>query len=536
MKLTGSPHSSTINPPRQILVAVLFGLAYVGLDWISYIDAFHHHNISPWSPAPALGILYLLNRGPGGSVTLYLALMAGDLLVRGLLDVAAELLFLNLILTLCYVGMAELLRRYTADGGMFVDLRSLTKWIAIVIIGSLVNSAIFVSGLMIFHLIPFHEWTTAIVRFWIGDGVGIVVCAPLFWWLLDPRRRKLFVGTLFQWETLGYVSLAVVMLYLALGPIPSANFRYLYILFLPLGWAASRQGLIGAIFCASLLQAGMLVGGWLWGLAGGSVFEIQMRALLLAGVGFLIGVAVDEQKRAVLELRKSLRLAAAGEMAAALAHELNQPLTALSAYGSAIEHLLRRDGGSDQLRDAVRRMLGEASRAAEVVRRLRDFFRTGTTHLELVSLDDLMNAALNNFVEKAPALGIEMTVNPLPDVSLQVDRLQIEVVLRNLLSNAFEALPSVDDGIRQVSVTTAMHSSEQLSITVEDSGAGVSVSMSDDAFEPFVSTKSNGLGLGLAISRAIAEAHGGRLVAQAVGHGSFTLFLPIYRIKDEPVE
>jgi two-component system sensor kinase FixL len=521
---------------RHIFLAVLFGLAYVSLDWISYIDAFQHFNISAWSPAPALGILFLLGRGPGGPVTLYLALVAADLLVRGQMNVAPAMLILNLILTMCYVGMTELLRRYAGDGGMFVELRSLTKWIAIVIIGSLVNGVIFVSGMVTLHLMPFDEWMKAIIQFWIGNAVGIVVGAPLFWWLLDQRRRKLLVSALFQWETLGYVSLAVVMLYLALGPIPSANFRYLYILFLPLGWAASRQGLIGAVLCASLLQAGMLLTGWLWGVAGGSIVEIQMRALLLAGVGFLIGVAVDEQKRAVLELRQSLRLAAAGEMAAALAHELNQPLTALSAYGAAIEHLLRRDGGSDQLRDVVRRMLGEASRAAEVVRRLRDFFRTGTTHLELVVLEDLFETALKNFVEKAPSLGIEMTVDPPPDVVLQVDRLQIEVVLRNLLANAFEALPAVADGIRQVSVTAAVHSADQLSISVKDSGGGVSVDMSDGAFEPFVSTKSNGLGLGLAISRAIAEAHDGKLVAEAAGHGSFTLFLPIHGTKDAPGE
>lgn len=517
---------------QRILFAVLFGCAFIGLDWLSNVGSFHRFSVSPWSPAPALGILYLLNRGPGGPLALFFALSTGDLLLRGQISFAAEVLFLNVVLTLCYASMAELLRRYTAEGGMFVDLRSMTKWLAIVITGSLFNSVVFVSGLVFFHLVPPDTWINAITRFWIGDSVGIVVITPLFWWLLDHHRRKQFVRTIVQWETLGYVGLAIAMLYLALGPTPSANFRYLYILFLPLGWAASRQGLIGAVFCAALLHTGMLLAGWMWGVAGGSILEIQMRAMLLAGVGFLIGVAVDEQKRATLELQQSLRLAAAGEMAAALAHELNQPLTALSAYGSAIEHLLRRDGGSDQLRDAVRRMLGESRRAAEVVRRLRDFFRTGTTQLELIALDDLLESALKTFAEKAPSLDIELTVHPVPDVSLQVDRLQIEVVLRNLMSNAFEAIPPMPKGSRKVSVTASVQSADQLTISVEDTGDGISVAMTEGVFEPFVSTKSNGLGLGLAISRSIAEAHGGKLVAEAAGHGRFTLSLPIHRTKD----
>ena len=147
MKLTGQAPSPTVDllqgndagagyTPRNMLVAVLFFVAYVGLDWVSNIDAFHHFHISPWSPAPALGFLYLLGRGPGGPFVLYLALAAGDFLVRGLFAHVAEILFLNLTLTLCYLCMTELLRRYTADGGMFVDVSSLTKWIAIVTVGS----------------------------------------------------------------------------------------------------------------------------------------------------------------------------------------------------------------------------------------------------------------------------------------------------------------------------------------------------------------------------------------------------------------
>ena len=512
--------------------AVAFCAAYVALDWASYIDALHNLNITPWNPAPALGLLYLMRGGAGGAATLIVALLASDLVVRDLSASIPQILLLDALLALGYVAIAHQLKRRVTESGMFTDRASLVNWMAVLIVGSLANSLLFVSGLVGLDLVPAGEWGNGVLRFWVGDGVGIFVTFPLLWWLQDARQRVLFVATMVRWETLGYVALAVLMLYLAFVPNVSGQLRYLYILFLPLVWAASRQGLIGAIFCASLLQLGMIVAGWLWEEQGATIFELQMRALLFAGVGFLIGIAVDEQRRAVQELRHTLRLAAAGEMAAALAHELNQPLTALSAYGSGIEQILQRDGGSDQLRDVVRRMVGEAGRAAEVVRRLRDFFRTGSTRLEHLPLAELVENAAKPFVDKAPSLAVKLTVAAVPKVQLHVDRLQIEVVLRNLLSNAFDAVAPLPVEKRQVSVTAELKGVDQLGIRVEDSGSGLAAPMSDAVFEPFVSTKSSGLGLGLAISRAIAEAHGGSLVAASADHGCFILLLPIDPPKD----
>jgi C4-dicarboxylate-specific signal transduction histidine kinase len=305
------------------------------------------------------------------------------------------------------------------------------------------------------------------------------------------------------------------------------HFRYFYVLFLPVVWAASRQGLAGAVFCVTIVQLGMMFAGQSYQAAEISLLELQMRAFLLALVGFLIGVAVDEQRRAVADLRQSLRLAAAGEMAGALAHELNQPLTALSAYGSACEQLLARGGDQSQLRDVIRRMVGEAGRAAEVVRRLRDFFRTGATKLDAVALADLVEAAVAPFRAKAAAAAIEFEIVAIPVATVNADRLQIEVVLRNLLSNAFEAVTGGAEPSRKVMLGAAVVPGGRVVVEVADTGPGLTASRTEQVFEPFASTKSSGLGLGLAISRAIAEAHGGSLVADAGNHGCFRLTLPV---------
>jgi signal transduction histidine kinase len=504
----------------------IFVALYVLLDWASFILPLKHLNVTPWNPAPALGLLFMIRRGHIAALALFTAIVASDIFIRNIPGNLEITLLLGTTLTAGYAAMAWTLKRYFPDGGLFGDRAGLLRWSAIVIFGSFINSLLFISTLLATGLLPKSDWGNAVMRFWVGDGVGIFVAMPLLWWLQDEPRRLLFRTILLRWETLAYSALTLLSLWIAFVPGAEANFRYFYVLFLPVVWAASRQGLAGAVFCVSTLQLGLLVAGLLQHSEEISLFELQMRAFLLALVGFLIGMAVDEQRRAAAELRLSLRLAAAGEMAGALAHELNQPLTALSAYGSASKQLLERGANADQLRDVIQRMIDEAGRAADVVRRLRDFFRTGATRLEQISLPDLVDAATAPFSAKAREAGIDFWVADVPPVVINADRLQLEVVLRNLLANAFEAVADLR-GARAKVVLSAADQGGCLVIEVADSGPGVPTALAEQIFEPFASTKSSGLGLGLAISRAIAEAHGGSLTAEIGKRGCFRLTLPL---------
>jgi C4-dicarboxylate-specific signal transduction histidine kinase len=237
---------------------------------------------------------------------------------------------------------------------------------------------------------------------------------------------------------------------------------------------------------------------------------------------------VDERERAAEGLRQSLRLAAAGEMAGAIAHEVNQPLTALSNYGESALMLIERQGAADPaLSDIVRKMLQESWRAAEVVRRLRDFFRSGTTRLAPLSTEELL-ATVRRIGQQV--LGEEARIlttrheDELP--ALYVDPLQIEVVIRNLIANARDAIRNGDERTQRIDVRVRRHDTDNLCVVFTDSGPGLSTEMRERVFEPFVSGKPTGMGLGLAISRAIAEAHGGSLEARAGAHGEFHLVLP----------
>lgn len=506
---------------------VAFSAAYILLDWVTYIRPLQHLNVTPWNPSPALALLFLIRQGRAALPYVYGALVIGDILVRDIPGGLAMPLGVGLQLTIGYAAIAWLLQRSMPEKGMFCDRRSLLSWSLIVIGGTLLNSVAFVITLWAGDLLSTENWGDALRRFWIGDCVGIFVTLPLFWALQDSLRRKALRTAIFRWETIGYLVLTLITLWIAFVPGAQAQFRYFYVLFLPIVWAASRQGLAGAIFCVPVVQIGMMLAGLLHSPTEISLLELQMRAFLLAIVGFLIGVAVDEQRRASAELRQSLRLAAAGEMAGALAHELNQPLSALTAYSSACLQLIERKATREQLRDVATRINSEAARAAEVLRRLRDFFRTGATKLGVVSLAEIIDAVIGPFRTKAGAKGLEFEIGSIPPVSINVDRLQVELVLRNLLANAFEATAEGRIKPPQVALTSFVEPGGGIVIEVADNGPGVAPEMADQLFEPFASSKSNGLGLGLAISRAIAEAHGGSLTAIFGERTCFRLKLPI---------
>lgn len=521
------PILPTLPIPRlgwRDLVVLLVG--YVALDWVSYLHALHGLNITPWSPAPALGLVFLLRFGRNAVPPLALAILMADAWVRDLPASLPVSMGLAALLTLGYWAIGEALRRRLVRGGIFGDRRGLMEWTGIVAAGTLLNSLVFVSALSLGNLIPAGAGQEAFIRYWVGDSVGVLVSMPILWMLLDERGRAQLRAMVVTWESPAYLLATGAALWVAFGVGAEADFKYFYVLFLPVAWAAARHGLAGAVVGAAIVQIGIIGAVQLLGFSAVTVLEMQTLAVVLVLFGFFIGVVVDEKQRVSAELRQTLRLAAAGEMAGALAHELNQPLTALSAYGTACEQLLERGETGERLRETIRRMVAESFRAADVVRRLRDFFRTGATKLEPISLGDLLASATSAFAAKAQQHGIELIIDPAPPCALLADRLQLEVVLRNLLSNAFDAVAEQAAGKRRVRLSVDPEGAGRVCIRVEDSGPGLSGAKAARLFEAFQSSKESGLGLGLVISRAIVEAHGGNLWAEVADRGLFKLVLP----------
>lgn len=213
------------------------------------------------------------------------------------------------------------------------------------------------------------------------------------------------------------------------------------------------------------------------------------------------------------ELAHIGRLTLAGEMASALAHELNQPLTAIAAYGRGCLRLLRGSPlNADLIREGVMQLVQQAERAGDVIGRLREFMRPGTSQRSAMDVKALVNGALILTRVEAAHHGIEIQVRIDDDLPpIFADRVQIEQVLVNLVRNAMDAVLDTASARRIIIVGASRSAPGSVRISVADTGGGVAEHVAAQLFQPFVTTKPSGMGMGLSISRSIIEAHDGRL-------------------------
>jgi two-component system sensor kinase FixL len=213
------------------------------------------------------------------------------------------------------------------------------------------------------------------------------------------------------------------------------------------------------------------------------------------------------------ELAHVSRVSLAGEMAAGLAHELSQPLTAITAFGRGCLRLLAQPvPEAEVLHEGVAEVVHQAERAGDILDRLREFVRGGENRRVLTEPKTLIDAAVSFTRAEAVRQRVEVEAAADPGLpTVLADRIQIEQVLLNLVRNAMEAMDGADSERRSIVVTASRKSQHAVEFSVADSGPGVNREVKDTIFEPFVTTKPLGMGMGLSISRSIIESHGGSL-------------------------
>jgi two-component system sensor kinase FixL len=238
----------------------------------------------------------------------------------------------------------------------------------------------------------------------------------------------------------------------------------------------------------------------------------------------ILGAARDitERKQAEAEARQHqaelahlLRVGTIGEMAAGLAHEINQPLSAIVSYAKGCARRMRASREpSPELLDAMEQIAAQAVRADQIVRRLRSFVRKQEPKRERVDLNDLVRDVARLAVSETRQHKTTMRLHLAAELPpIQADGIQIEQVILNLVRNGLEAMhhPSAEEAV--LSIRTAVNDDDTVEVAVSDSGEGLAPEHADKMFDPFFTTKAHGLGMGLSISRSIIEAHGGRLWA-----------------------
>jgi C4-dicarboxylate-specific signal transduction histidine kinase len=240
--------------------------------------------------------------------------------------------------------------------------------------------------------------------------------------------------------------------------------------------------------------------------------------------------AEESLRAARSELARVVRVTTVGELTASIAHEINQPLAAVVTNSDAcIAWLEPENPNLPEARAAAERAAMGATRASEVIRRIRSLISKAPTERLPVQLNTVISETVDLTTYQALSNDVSITVELQPDLPSMVgDKIQLQQVILNLITNGIEATSSVNGRPRRLDIKSRTLGSDQLQVSVSDNGVGVSPELKARLFEPFFTTRPQGIGMGLAISRSIIEAHGGRLWAESSpNHGTvFQFSLP----------
>jgi C4-dicarboxylate-specific signal transduction histidine kinase len=234
-----------------------------------------------------------------------------------------------------------------------------------------------------------------------------------------------------------------------------------------------------------------------------------------------------ERQRQRDELAHLSRVAMLGELSGSLAHELNQPLTAILSNAQAAQEFLA--GGSPDLQEVrgiLEDIVQEDRRAGEVIRRLRALFRKGEVNYESIDLNDLIRDVLRLLNSDLVNHDVDVATRFAESIpAVNADRVQLQQVLINLIVNACDAMSG--SSTRRITVGTSMRDGQEVEIRVSDTGCGIPPEQLRQIFEPFHTTKAHGMGLGLAVCRTIISAHAGRLWASNNPSGGASLHVAL---------
>ena len=517
----------------KIVIGVTYLAAYALLDWLSLIEPYASLSITPWNPGIGLSFVLLLMFGRRMIPFVVIAPLLADILQR-----QSAVPWTFEIASSIFVGASYslaalfLLRPSTRFDPALSSMRDLFLLMLVAAISAAWVAVGYV-GLTIFAgLLPMADFAAAALRNWIGDVIGIIVIAPFSLFALTrPRLLTMSMETVLQLAAIG---LALVLVF---GVVEEQQFQLFYVLFLPIVWMAVRTGSEGVSAGILITQLGLIIGIHLFPAGSFNVTSFQALMLVLAMTGLVAGELVTERRRTQSQLRlqqeslsRVARLGSMGELAAAVAHELNQPLTAAGTYTRLVDDAISSGNTNPTMvAETAKKAVAQVERAAEVVRRLRALVRLDRSNRAPWKVEH----AVKDTVELCqPDLDrhhvtVRSSVpNDLP--SVMIDLLQIEQVLINLVRNAIDALGESKTSRAIIAIDAKVADADFIEVRVTDTGPGFSKKFLEKAFVPLSSTKADGLGIGLSLCKSIIEAHGGLLELESSPQGAAVRFtLPI---------
>jgi signal transduction histidine kinase len=519
---------------HKVIVGLAYLAGYVALDRVSFVEPYAPFGITPWNPNTGLSFVLILVFGVRMIPFLFVSPFLADL-VNGhmVLPWTIEILSVALIGAGYSAALAFLQLSKTRFNPALLSMRDLVLLMLVAVASAALVASGYVGLTIAAGLLSANDFMAAALRYWIGDVIGILVLAPFALFVL-ARRRILPMST----ETALQCTAIFGALVLVFGFASEREFQLFYVLFLPIVWMAVRNGTEGVSAGILITQLGVILGVEWVPDEHGELIAFQALMLVLAATGLIAGELVTERRRTESQLRlhqeslaRLARLGTVGELAAAVAHEVNQPLMAAGTYTRLVADAISSgNGDAADVAETARKAVAQVDRAADVIRHLRALVRLDRSNRAPCPFERIVKETMvcRPDLDRANVIARFGLAADLPPV--MVDVLQIEQVLLNLLRNSIEAIDDNGSSRRFILIEAKPADKEFVEVRLHDSGPGFPREFIENGFLPLSSTKADGLGIGLPLCRSIVEAHGGGMWLDARSQGASVRFtLPIAR-------
>ena len=519
------PAAGVTGTVLGIVVQMAFFLAYIMLFWVSYIFQTSDLRSTPWNPETGIAVVAGALLGWVSLPSVFLASLVSKTLNPTILSFGWEVVAAaaNAII---FAGSAAAFRSFLPS----VETTTTANIVLFICYAFIVTLASAVARLVIASL-ALDIFPTYLINYAftlsVGNVVGILTIVPLFFvpmpltgWLQYFANFRLV-----HWVTTLVILLTSVFVF---GLEDTDKFKFFYLVFLPVMVFAIKDGLMGAAY-SILLSDTAMIAILLWRVSEPStVTELQVLMISLSATGLIMGATISERRRISLQLEEShvrlrdsqaallqaSRLSLVSEMAAALAHEINQPLSSIRSFIRAARRKL--DKGRIRhadLKSDIDSAVKEVDVAANLIRETRKFLERGDVSKENLNLRQLLLTCSDLI---APELSYsKITWNMHLPEKLPVimgNAAQIQQVVLNLVRNAKEAIVDGRSKVRRIELSVSLESRPgHVEIAVSDSGPGILPDVKAMLFKPLKSSKDNGLGLGLSLSNTIVTSHGGTI-------------------------
>ena len=525
--------------PAFWVVAIAYLMVYLALNTITTSHQFSKSGITLWSPDNGLSLLLIIDSFLFIPVVIIGDVIA-DLFIHHVQNHIIIIICCETALSLGYFVVAIVLRDIFKFSFREIKFDNILALLATLPAAAAFTMTLYCSILYFSGAIPINLVSVAAYQFWLGDTVGMLVVIPAAIAIFDVINFRRWRNHIAPKD---YVLFSCSIISLCVFAFVSAskleNHQIFYLLFLPIVWIGIKYGYVGTALALLATQIFVITALTYYKVNDSQFGVFQILMFILSATGLLLGVAMTEREQAErmvrdqhAELARVGARAAAGAMAATVAHEISQPLSAMSAFVHSARLIL--DAGQmtpsiAEARAALAEAEAQGQRTRAIIQRVRDFVAGGKLAIESLDLMQLVQKISKLSEEEAEDRGVALrieSVAPIPRV--RADRIAIEQALNNLIRNAIESASERKDSLGGV-VVRLSQSGDRVVLDVDDNGAGVAPEVAGTLFETFETTKLDGMGLGLPLALQIARRHSGSLTWRALEPqgARFSIDLPI---------